>query len=354
MRVFTILGVLFLVLGVGLLVMSAMPAGGSMGGFGAMGAGIAALTFIPMGIVFTVIGVAFGRLSAGRNRLLREGIPGQATILSVSGGNMVVNNVNYLMTFQLSVAMPGRPPYQVRHRQLVPIFAMASLPVGSTVPVMIDPRHPTRLTIDLSGEAVAMRQAATVAAGAPGQAGSGAPRPETPTGQVVPNTLSTMRGAAPNTFTSDLPTSTGTPQAATWQMPEGQAAALGAVMDQLARAGISIDPGVLGQAAVTVGPTTTIDLRQPATGQAAQAQLLANGLPGSAFIREARDSGLVIQGDSVVELMLDVTPQGGAPYPVSTAALVPAAARARALPGATVALRIDPTQPTNVVVDWGS
>ncbi|MFN8521413.1 MAG: hypothetical protein U0667_18990, partial [Chloroflexota bacterium] len=168
MRLFTILGVILLVVGVGLAVASMLPAGGSFWDeFRNQGAGIAALTLIPMGLVFTVIGVWFGRLTAGRQRLLREGIAGQATILSIGGGRMVVNNINYLMTFQLMVSVPGRQPYQVEHRQLVPIFAIASIPVGSTVSVLVDREDPTKLTLDLAGEAVTMRQAAGSLASTP-------------------------------------------------------------------------------------------------------------------------------------------------------------------------------------------
>ena len=369
MRLFTILGVIFLVLGVGLAVLAALPGSGSFWDeFRNEGAGIAALTFIPMGIIFTVIGVWFGRLTAGRRRLLQEGLPGQATILSLSGGNMVVNNINYLITFRLRVTVPGRPPYDVDHRQLVPIFALASLPVGATVAVMVDPRDQTKLTIDLAGEAAGMRQMAAAAV---------------PT-QVVPNTLSTMRGSAPNTFTPDLaqtqggwavpPTASGAP--VTYVMPSIpgmpgvpvaptpagvpviSAAAMGGitgatlsmVMDQLARSGITIDPSVLTQATVSVGPTTSLDAGP--TGQAANAALLASGHPGSAFIRDANDTGIEVHGDSVVELTLDVSPQGGAPYEVRTATLVPAAARARAVPGSTVPVRIDASQPSTVAIDW--
>ena len=76
MRVFTILGVLFLVAGVGMAIIALLPGDGSvMDSMRVEGMGIAAITFIPMGIIFTVIGVYFGRLTAGRKRLLREGIP---------------------------------------------------------------------------------------------------------------------------------------------------------------------------------------------------------------------------------------------------------------------------------------
>lgn len=305
MRVFTILGVVFLVVGVALLFVPLVPGSGSFWDeFRDQGAWIVAITLIPMGIVFTAIGTWLGRLTAGRKRLLREGVPGQATILSIEGGHVVINNIHHLVAFRLLVSAPGRQPYEVRHRQLVPIYAIASMPIGSTVPVMVDPADPQRLTIDLSGEAAAIRQATTVTGVA-----------QVPAAQVVPNTLSAMRSASPNTFTPDLPPPTPPMPAPGWQAP-----------------------------AIAVG--------QPQSGQAAQALLLATGVPGHAFVRAAADTGIVVQGDSVVELTLDVTAQGGAPYEVRTAALVPAAARSRALPGATVPVRIDPAQRGNVVVDW--
>jgi hypothetical protein len=128
-------------------------------------------------------------------------------------------------------------------------------------------------------------------------------------------------------------------------------ATLGAVMEQLARSGISIDPNVLAQGAVTSSQSSTSIGASP-TGQAANAALLADGRPGTALIREARDTGIDVHGDSVVELTLDVTPEGGGSYEVRTAALVPAAAGSRALPGATIRVRIDRVQPDRVAFDW--
>lgn len=319
MRVFTVLGIAFLIIGIGLALVPMLPASGSFWDeFRNEGAGIAGITFIPIGIVFTALGLFFGRLTAGRRRLLREGIPGQATILSIEGGNMVINNINYLMTFQLLVSIPGRQPYQVEHKQLVPIFAIASLPIGASVPVMVDRANPDKLTIDLAGEASAMRRAAAAVGAADGPTGQPA--------QVVPNTLSTMRPTTPNTFTPDLP-QTAVPL--TQPVP------------------LTHPVAVLWQRPVGLAPAGS-----PATGWAAQAQLLASGRPGSAVVREANDTGILVQGDAVVELRLDVTPEGGTPYEVRTAALVPAAARARAMPGTTVPVRIDPASPNEVVVDW--
>ena len=305
MRLFTILGVIFLMAGIGLAVVAFLPGDGSaMDAVRVEGMGIAALTFIPMGIIFTAIGVYFGRMSAGRKRLLREGIPGQATILSLEGGNVVINNINHMISFRLRVFLNGRAPYDTDHRQLVPIFALASLPIGATVPVMVDPKDPQRLTIDLAGEAAGVRQAAA----------------PVPPGQVVPNTLSTMREAAPNTFTPDLaPTVQAWPTIPGWSAPPGDTASpgtpaqpvvtaaamggltgatLGMVMEQLARSGITIDPNMLSQGALAVTQAST-SIDSGPTGQSAVAALLAAGRPGSAVIREARDSGIDVHGDSV-------------------------------------------------------
>ena len=134
-----------------------------------------------------------------------------------------------------------------------------------------------------------------------------------------------------------------------WQIVKP--AVLGAVMEQLARSGITIDPSVLGAGALNVTQTTATLDASP-TGKAADAALLSDGRPGTAFIREARDTGIDVHGDSVVEMTLDVTPQGGAPYEVRTAALVPAAAGSRALPGATVGVRIDQSRPDRLAFDW--
>ena len=83
-----------------------------------------------------------------------------------------------------------------------------------------------------------------------------------------------------------------------------------------------------------------------------QAVVLPDGRPGTAVIRAVSDTGVNVRGDSLLRLTLDVQPDGGTPYPSDTGSLVPDADRARAVPGATVRVRIDQAQPTNVVIDW--
>ena len=78
MRVFTIVGVVLTIIGLGLLVVacSTQPVGPA-GMIGGMAAGIAAVTLLPMGIVFTLIGVWTQRLIGDADDSSRTGSPGR-------------------------------------------------------------------------------------------------------------------------------------------------------------------------------------------------------------------------------------------------------------------------------------
>ena len=151
-----------------------------------MGAGIAALTLLPMGIIFTVVGrryVTGHRVPVSDcSRPVSRARP---PILSVSGGNVVVNNINVLLTFRLRVSVPGRPPYELDHRQLTSMFSMAALQVGRDGAGHGRPDRPAAGSIiDLAG----------VGRQRPARRGrcrmrrDASPMPAT----VQPNTLSTM------------------------------------------------------------------------------------------------------------------------------------------------------------------
>jgi hypothetical protein len=163
----------------------------------------------------------------------------------------------------------------------------------------------------------------------------------------MPNTLASLAGVAPNTISApDSDPSIHVPGHDTLTPDALGGVLAGGIADQLAKWGVQLDPAALAKAQVHV-QQSTVDV-----GDGAQAALLATGRPGRAFIREASDTGVQVLGDAVMQLTLDVTPDSGATYQVRTASLVPAAARSRALPGGMVSVRIDPTQPTAVAVDW--
>lgn len=362
-RVFTIIGLIMLVIGIALGVVACMPSAGGIDDMAAnLGAGIAALTLVPMGITFTAIGMWYQRVVGGRRRLLETGIPGEAQILDVSGGNLVINNVNHLLTMRLRVMLPGRAPYEVSHREMVPIFQMANVAIGAVVPVRVDPKDPGKVALMLGMptprsvgtwmdpgvttgvvSSAAATSAVTRSAAATSAVTASAVSPA-PTPAPVPNTLTSLAGVTPNTIAPDPPSDA--PPLGHGHGDITAAMIGGALADQLAKWGVPLDPATLANAQVRVDQTS-ID-----ASEGAQAALLATGRPGRAFVRAATDTGVSVLGDAVMQLTLDVTPNGGATYEVRTASLVPAAARARAMPGATVIVRIDPMRPTNVAVDW--
>ena len=121
------------------------------------------------------------------------------------------------------------------------------------------------------------------------------------------------------------------------------------------RAILEHDPALGGADGLPAAPRAPGRRARPAVLLAVGGAVLTGLLASVLLARESPPPTTALaasHGDSVVELTLDVTPQGGAAYEVRTAALVPAAARARALPGTTVPVRIDPAQAGSVAVDW--
>jgi hypothetical protein len=74
------------------------------------------------------------------------GIAGQATVNSLADTGTLVNSAP-VMELDLTVAVPGRPPYQVKHRQLVSFAAMGNFQPGKSFPVHVDQQDPSKLVI---------------------------------------------------------------------------------------------------------------------------------------------------------------------------------------------------------------
>jgi hypothetical protein len=84
------------------------------------------------------------------------------------------------------------------------------------------------------------------------------------------------------------------------------------------------------------------------------AYLRTSGIPGRALIRSAQDTGVNVRGDEVLMLQLEVSPSGGASYPVTTTAMLAPASTGRAVAGASVAVYIDRANPQAVAIDWSA
>jgi hypothetical protein len=80
----------------------------------------------------------------------------------------------------------------------------------------------------------------------------------------------------------------------------------------------------------------------------------AAGAPGHLTITGIRELGAQAGGARMVQLDGDITSQGGQPYHVSQTALVLPDHADRVVPGATLAVRIDPANPSLFSVDWNA
>jgi hypothetical protein len=92
---------------------------------------------------------------------------------------------------------------------------------------------------------------------------------------------------------------------------------------------------------------------------AANARLLATGIPTTARILRVGATGLTVNDAPQLEVMLEVQPPegpgyrgGSGPFTASSSIFVPIFAMARIVPGATVPVRFDPAAPANVAVDF--
>jgi len=218
----------------------------------------------------------------------------------------------------------------------VPRLAIGMVTPGSTLPVRIDPADPEKLTLDWSGPAAGVMVGAQVAAWAPASP-AGAP--------VRPNTLSTVGTAVPNTLQApddDLGMA-GMPSH--WPVTANPAGVdINALLQQLATMGVTFAGGIPN---VTMTTGSSVDLR-PGAAQSLQ----STGTLARAIVRSAMDTGVVVRGEPLYQVTLDVTPPSGATYPVSTASLVPPAAVPRTASGTNVPVRIDPANAGNVLVEW--
>lgn len=90
-------------------------------------------------------------------------------------------------------------------------------------------------------------------------------------------------------------------------------------------------------------------------------QLVAAGVPGQANIVQMGDTGVRINNQPRLSLVLDVHPiaQPGMPPPfqpfrTNHEATIPMMAMARVSPGITVPVKCDPQNPSRLTIDWAA
>jgi len=90
-----------------------------------------------------------GRMAAEQQRdqrLMAEGLVGQATITGVRETGTSVDR-NPVVEFDLDVALDGRDPYPVTHRQVVSRLVVGAFAPGAVVPVRVDPGNVAEVLI---------------------------------------------------------------------------------------------------------------------------------------------------------------------------------------------------------------
>src|SRR4051812_28320992 len=110
---------------------------------------IIASILVPLVIVGFVL-KSSGVVGSGRKKILANGIAGQALIMGSSPTGTVINEINYVVKFQLRVDIPGRAPYDVEAKDTIPITSMGAVTPGTTVAVKVDPTDPSKVAIDWS------------------------------------------------------------------------------------------------------------------------------------------------------------------------------------------------------------
>jgi hypothetical protein len=148
--IFLILGPLFLAGGIYFLV-----AGGILK--------MISYTFIPLGVVFTGMGVMFRRSRGRRTKLMQSGLPGTATIRSLQQTSMMVNN-EPVINLSVYVEPEGRQPFEATVRTAVSMVTLSQVDLkpGAKLPVKVNPDKANDFIIDWNG-AVMQRAAAAQA-----------------------------------------------------------------------------------------------------------------------------------------------------------------------------------------------
>jgi hypothetical protein len=92
-------------------------------------------------------------------------------------------------------------------------------------------------------------------------------------------------------------------------------------------------------------------IRDRMTGETEARRIRAVGIAAPATVVQIWDTGVTVNDDPVVGFLLDVKPEGQAPFQAKTKALVSRLAVPRVQPGAQLKVMYDPKDTTRVALD---
>jgi hypothetical protein len=83
-------------------------------------------------------------------KMLTEGVSGEATIVQIRQTGVMVNNQPQA-ALTLDVRVPGWEPYQVETKMIIPIVNVPQFQPGIVVPVKVDPDNHSKVALDVYG-----------------------------------------------------------------------------------------------------------------------------------------------------------------------------------------------------------
>jgi hypothetical protein len=263
-------------------------------------------TVFTIGITLLIIVASFvwrfkwqkGLLTGG----MEEGTSATGIITGIGQTGTYIND-QPRMTFTVQVQpSPGGAPYTAEIKQTIPHMALGMLAPGRQVALLVDPKKPSKVKIDIQGTANLATMAGLAGAGGPGVAFGGP-------GVGMPG----MPGPAP--------------------APGGMA------------------PG-FAAAASTPGMPTSLG-GAPVAGVRSNDELVRSTDAVPATVTAVQETGQAYGADPLLILTLQVQAPSGA-YPVQGGYRVPLDRRSRLMPGVVVRAHPDPVNPQAVGIDWNA
>lgn len=266
-----------------------------------------ALIFFVVGIVLAVIGVRLRRSGQEADRIVGEGIAGQAQIVAATQTGMYLNN-NPRVKMDLLVELPGRDPYRAQRSEFVPLILLGRLSSGVPLPVKVDRADPQKLIIEWSEVGIAP-------AALGGRSPAGPAAASTPTSSVALSASGSSASAIDESLSQVQAAlqSSGVPIAAPYATP-----------DQ--------------------GSYTTEQLR---------AWLRENGVPATARIDQVMDMGQVVGDERLYTMQVTLELPGEAPKQLKpSAAMVPLTAVPKVRVGWRIPVRVAAENHQLMMFEW--
>ena len=293
-----------------------------------------------VGVILLLVGLFSMRRAAKKDRVSMSGVAGTGEIVALTQTGVYMNDQPQVQ-LDLLVTIPGRSPYRVKVKEIVPLIMLGRL--QGTLPVRVDPAEPETVVIQwdqsnvgsgpggldpsafvVGGPGTRVLWSAGSDAGAASGMGASAPMSPETLGQVNAAIAAAMAavggGAAPVATPAGPPGADGS---AGWAAQPGQ----------------PWQPGQPGQAGYTIEELRTY--------------LRSNGLSGTARIDRLDDSGQTVGDERLFTMVTTVSIPGRAPFAIGpTAAMVPLEKVGRVAVGVALPVLVAPDNQNMMMVEW--